>query len=98
MHDPLPRLSHADPGVRRIAVLDLARDTASNPALIDRLAVERDERTAILIIRALEERGGVAAMPALWNLYSETTTPVRVAHAAILAHDTIAGRQRNSAK
>lgn len=95
---PLSRLSHPDAGVRRIAVLDLAREPAAQAALIDRLGVERDERTAILIIRGLGERGDAAAMRVLWNLYADAATPVRVAHAAVLAHDTIAGRQRNSAK
>lgn len=96
--DALARLAHNAPGVRRVAVLDLAPDPRAHPALIERLAVERDERTAILIVRALAERGGPEAMPALWRLYADAGTPVRVAHAAILAHDSIAGRQRNSAK
>lgn len=80
-------------GPRRVAVLDLIRLAPGEPRaqalLIEHLARERDERCAILIIRHLGAARCRAAMPLLWRLYADRATPVRVAHAAVLAHDAI---------
>lgn len=85
-------------GPRRVAVLDLIRLASGDPRaealLVEHLARERDERCAILIIRHLGAAGSSAARPLLWRLYADRSTPVRIAHAAVLAHDAIelAGR------
>ncbi|MCC6661452.1 MAG: hypothetical protein IT437_11260 [Phycisphaerales bacterium] len=98
MSVPGSRIDHRDPGVRRVAVLDLAPDPATHRALIERLLIERDERTAVLICRQLGAHADAAVMATLWGLYADSTTPVRIAHAAVLAHDTIAGRSRSGGR
>ncbi len=55
--------------------------------LLEHLPFEGDEKAAILIIKRL----GAAAMarPVLAALRDEPGTPVRVYHAAVLAHDRL---------
>jgi len=90
-----PRLEHSDAAVRRTAILDLARlgdrDPAASVTLLDHLPRETDERARVLIARHLGAVRYIPAKPALWALYADRSTPVRVAHAAVLAHDQIEG-------
>lgn len=83
------RLESSDAGVRRVAILDLIARRDAGAILITHLARERDERAALLIIRHLERVPDAAAMPVLLGLYNRRETAVRIAHAAILAHDRI---------
>jgi HEAT repeat protein len=87
------RLASPDPSVRRLAIHDLiaATDADANGALLAHLPSETDERAALLIIRHAAASRLFAAMPVLMGLYGDRRTPVRIAHAAILAHDTLAG-------
>lgn len=90
------RLGRDDAGARRVAILDLIRlagsEAGATAALLERLPRERDERAGVLIVRHLGNVGGPEALPALWGLHQDRATPVLLAHAAILAHDTIQGR------
>lgn len=94
------RVSDDRVGVRRIAVADLERASASDPGaaeLILQIALgDSDEKARILAIRALARIGYEPAMADLLGLYTERSTPAAVAHAAILAHDTILGAGRNN--
>lgn len=82
-------------GVRRIAVADLERAAATDPTapkLVLEIALrDADEKARVLAIRALARLGYHPACPDLLALYQERSTPAPVAHAAILAHDTIQG-------
>lgn len=93
----ISRLSLPDAGPRRTAILDLIALAASDPsaadALFNHLPLETDERAALLIIRHLLAHADRRALPALWSLYDRPGTPVRIAHAAIVAHDTIIARR-----
>lgn len=86
------RLGSPEPGVRRVAVHDLSTrdDSRVFGALLVHLAREQDEKTAVLVIRSLARARVRRAMPVLLGLYQNPSTPVRVAHAAILAHDALA--------
>jgi hypothetical protein len=90
------RLDSPDAGVRRVAIHDLIAQSRTDPQanrlMLDRLPKERDEKAALLLVRHLA--GVREAMPALLGLYLDRGTPVRVAHAAILAHDAMAGELR----
>lgn len=92
------RLGAAEPGARRVAVLDLIRladaDPRATAALLEHVPRETDERAAILIVRHLGRARHRPAKALLKGLYDDARTPVRLAHAAILAHDAIelAGR------
>lgn len=96
------RLAHADAGVRRLAVHDLARMAAADPqatdALLAHLPRETDERAAMLIIGHLAAARHAPAMPCLKALYDDRRTPARPAHAAILAHDAIELASRADAR
>ena len=97
-HDTLAaRLSSAEPGARRVAILDLMAESASDDrataALLSHLPRERDDRAAILIIRHFARAGAHAAMPTLLSMYLDPATPAAAAHAAINAHDALAARQ-----
>ncbi len=83
------RLRSAEPGVRRVAVHDLIAlgEGRVVGVLVEHLAWEGDEKAAVLVVRCLARAGAREAMPALLGLYRNPRTPVRVAHAAILAHD-----------
>ena len=78
-----------------MAILDLialsTRDRRAGAALESHLPHEHDERAALLIIRHLASAGRRAAMPRLLAMYHNRETPVAIAHAAILAHDVLAG-------
>lgn len=84
-------LAHAQAGVRRLAVLDLARlgGDEAGAALAAHLPGETDERAAILIARYLGHARYRPARALLKRLYDDPGTPARIAHAAILAHDAI---------
>jgi hypothetical protein len=90
------RLAWSEAGARRVAILDLIRLSENDPeatgVLLQHLTRERDERAGILIVRHLGVAAGLGALPALWALYQDRATPVVLAHAAILAHDTIEAR------
>jgi len=93
----IARLSWKDAGARRVAILDLIAlsDPGADAALLAHLPGEQDERAAIHIIRRLAAAGRSASMrstsmPLLLKLYENRATPVAIAHAAILAHDTLA--------
>ena len=88
----IARLSWKDAGARRVAILDLITlsDPGADAALLAHLPGEQDERAAIHIIRRLAAAGRSAPMPLLLKLYENRATPVAIAHAAILAHDTLA--------
>lgn len=91
---PATRLDHPSQQVRRIAILDLASQrgdaaSAALAALLSHLPRERDERTAILIVRRLGEALYSPAQPVLAALRDSPTTPIRLYHAALLAHDRI---------
>jgi hypothetical protein len=87
------RLKSADPRVRRIAAMDLARaGEAGLRVLLEHLPGEADERCAILIIRALGEARFGPAREVLARLRDDPTMPVAVYHAAVLAHDRIERR------
>lgn len=94
LQDLLERLASSSPGVRRLAVLDLVRrsekDERATHALVNHLAQETDEKAALLIIRRCAAAGYTPAMPVLWKLYDNPRTPVRIALAAIVAHDELA--------
>jgi hypothetical protein len=89
------RLSRPEVGARRVAVLDLVRlsraDAEALGALAAHVESERDERAAVLIVRHLGAARFAGARAALRRLYDDRSTPVRVAHAAIVAHDAIEG-------
>jgi hypothetical protein len=89
------RLGSADAGARRVAIHDLigvaAHEPRANEVLLGHLAREPDEKAALLIIRHLAHAGARETMPALLRMYQDRRTPARVAHAAIVAHDTLAG-------
>ena len=87
------RLADERPGVRRLAVLDLIAAADADPSidglLLEHLERERDERAAAAIVRRLARARYRPARPLLWRLYADRSTPVALAHAAILAHDAI---------
>lgn len=85
------RLNDARPAVRRIAAMDVLRDEgeAGLAALAEHVVRERDERCAILIVRALAERGYQPARGALARVRDDGTVAAAVAHAALLAHDAL---------
>ncbi len=87
------RLRSPEAPVRRIAVLDLVRLANDRPeataALAAHLRVETDEKSRIAIVRHLGHVRHAPSKADLWALYADRGTPARVAHAAILAHDTI---------
>ena len=86
------RLASSESGVRRIAVHDLIglSDARVPTILVEHVGRETDERAAVLIIRHLARAGAREAGPVLLGLYADRGTPVRIAHAAILAHDALA--------
>jgi hypothetical protein len=94
----IERLASSAPGVRRIAAFDLIRLSPHSPdaaaALLRHLPAESDEKAALAIIRHLAAAGLQQARPALWALYASARTPVVIAHAALLAHDHLAGLER----
>jgi hypothetical protein len=90
--DAVTRLESPDPAVRRVAIHDLKGDPEADRLLLARLPRERDEKTALLMIRRLASVP--EAKPVLLALYRDRATPVRVAHAAILAHDALTGSPR----
>jgi hypothetical protein len=84
------RLKSPDAKVRRVAAIDLASaGEAGLSALLEHLPGEADEKTALLIIRRLGEARFAAARAVLARLRDEPGTPVKVYHAAVLAHDAI---------
>lgn len=89
----LERLGDERASVRRLAALDLSRASATEETLSGIVAHlgtgEEDEKTALCLIRLLERAGHGPALPVLRRLYDDESTPVRTAHAAILAHDHI---------
>lgn len=93
MSGALDRLGDERVSVRRIAALDLSRAEASEQVvggIIEHLERgESDEKTAMCLIGVLERAGDAGARPLLKRLYDDDRTPVRTAHAAILAHDAI---------
>ena len=94
LDDLILRLSSDAPGARRVAILDLIalsiRDPRASAALESHLPNEHDERAALLVIRHLASAGRRGAMPRLLAMYQDRGTPVAIAHAAILAHDSLA--------
>lgn len=95
LDDLLGRLAASAPGVRRVAILDLiglsAADGRATVALLRHLPSETDEKSALAIIRHIARIGHQDARPLLWQLYQDPTTPARIAHAAIVAHDHLVG-------
>lgn len=87
------RLGSSEAGARRVAVHDLIAlgDARITPALAQRLGRETDEKAALLMIRYLARVGARESAPVLLGLYQDRGTPVRIAHAAILAHDALTG-------
>lgn len=81
--------------MRRLAIHDLIARSARDPAVVDllirHLPGETDEKAALLIIRHAAASGAHAATPVLLALYQDARTPVRIAMAAIRAHDAMAG-------
>jgi HEAT repeat protein len=92
----IERLDDERASVRRLAAMDMKaclatgdRDAALG-AMISRLERgESDEKTALGLIRALGTARHEPARPILRRLHDTRETPVRIAHAAILAHDEI---------
>jgi hypothetical protein len=87
----MERLQDARPAVRRIAVMDVLRDggEAGLAVLVERVREERDERTALLMVRAFAARKYQPARIVLAGLRDDVTRPAAVAHAALLAHDAL---------
>lgn len=83
--------------MRRLAIHDLIARSAQEPAVTDlllrHLPGETDEKAALLIIRHAAASGALAALPVLLALYQDSRTPVRIAMAAIRAHDAMAGHE-----
>jgi HEAT repeat protein len=84
------RLKSPDAKVRRVAAMDLgAAGDAGLSVLLEHLPGEADEKAALLIIRKMGEARHGPALPVLARLRDDRGTPVRVYHAAVLAHDRI---------
>jgi hypothetical protein len=84
------RLKSSDPKVRRVAAIDLgAAGEAGLSVLLEHLPREADEKAALLIIRRLGEARLAAARAVLARLRDDPKTPVKVYHAAVLAHDAV---------
>jgi hypothetical protein len=84
------RLKSPDAKVRRVAVIDLASaGVAGLSVLLEHLPGEPDEKAAVLIIRKLGEARFGTARAVLARLRDDPGTPVKVYHAAVLAHDQI---------
>ena len=100
--DLIQRLSSGTRSVRCIAAMDLAQlgGEQALAALLAHLPFESDEKTAILIVRRLAEASYLAGIPVLAKLRDDISTPIRLFHAAVLAHDRLerakAGRQGDS--
>lgn len=99
----IQRLGHTAPGVRRIAALDLLRSPVTpeatplvGDALVAAINREQDLATRLALVRALGHLGGDRHRPALAQLRALPGTPPDLAHAAILAHDSIEVRHRAS--
>ena len=70
--------------------MDLARaGEAAVLALLAHLPGEADEKTSLIVIRALAEAGTAEALPVLARLRDNPATPIRIYHAAVLGHDRI---------
>lgn len=93
MSEALHRLGDERVSVRRIAALDLSREEPGDGVLAGIVGHlergESDEKTALCLIGVLERADHGPARTVLRRLYDDERTPVRVAHAAILAHDRI---------
>lgn len=84
------RLKSPDAKVRRVAAIDLASaGEAGLSVLLAHLPEEADEKAALLIIRRLGEARFGAAPAVLARLRDDAGTPVKIYHAAVLAHDAI---------
>jgi hypothetical protein len=80
------RLKSPDAKVRRVAAMDLA-GAGELGVLLEHLPFEGDEKAAILIIRRV--CAVATARSVLAALRDDPKTPVRVYHAAVLAHDRL---------
>lgn len=93
----LGRLGSGEARTRRIAVADLIREYGADPEVVEslaaRLACEADEKAAVAIVRHLGRVDYRPARAMLWSLYASRSTPARLAHAAVLAHDAIELRE-----
>lgn len=91
MTTPLERLTDPRPAVRRIAIMDMLRDAGESglTALLTHLPRETDERAALLIVRTCAERTYQPARPVLAQLRDNPAASAAVAHAALLAHDSL---------
>lgn len=92
----LDRLGSSNLGPRRLAVRTLLRRHGDEPDVLARLAKllvdDHDETTLTLVARHFGDRPAIApasVTSALRHLVHEPTTPPRLAHAALLAHDAI---------
>jgi hypothetical protein len=84
------RLRSPDAKVRRVAVMDLTlAGGAGLEVLMEHLPRETDEKAAVLIVRKLGEARFGPALGVLARLRDDAGTPVRLYHAAVLAHDRI---------
>lgn len=90
MTSPADRLTNPEPGVRRIAIMDLVRlgTPDADAALLHHLPAERDPKSARLIIDHLACRHPGAAA-ALLALYADPATPAPIAVHAIRVHDAV---------
>jgi len=83
------RLGADDASVRRIAARDLARaGDAGLRAICERLAIEPDEKTSLLMVRLVSRFAGARAV--LERLRDDPASPVRVYHACLIAVDAMA--------
>lgn len=98
----IERLTHPTPGVRRVAILDLLRSPLTPDAarlaadtLARAIPTEPDEPTRLAMIRCLGRIGSSPEMGVLASIRDDRATPVALAHAATLAHDSIEVRLRS---
>lgn len=87
MTTPADRLTHPDPGVRRVAIMDLSHlgTPEADAALLRHLPDERDTKSARLIIDQVAARHP----DALLALYADPATPAPIAIHSIRVHDAI---------
>jgi HEAT repeat protein len=93
------RLNHVDPGVRRIAAMDLARLAPDDPhrapaadAVATRLEAEADDSVRCRLVRTLGKLGNLDHLRVLARIRDDAGSSPQLAHDALLAFDLIEHR------
>ena len=93
------RLNHADPGVRRVAAMDLSRLPADHEhraqaadAVAMRLDAEGDESVRCRLVRTLGNLGNLDHLRQLAAIRDDAGSSPQLAHDALLAFDLIEHR------